>query len=44
MVVEMVLATDMKQHCHILSRFQSKLQVVPVLQQYLSTLTFCCID
>eukprot|EP00891_Asterochloris_glomerata_P000667 jgi/Astpho2/667/e_gw1.00013.90.1_t len=29
MVIEMVLATDMKQHCLILSRFQSKLQVGP---------------
>ena len=40
MVIEMVLATDMKQHCLILSRFQSKLQVGPVLQQDLSSLSF----
>ena len=36
MVIEMVLATDMKQHCLILSRFQSKLQVG---QQDLSSLS-----
>lgn len=39
MVIEMVLATDMKQHCLILSRFQSKLQVGPVMQQDLSSLS-----
>ena len=44
MVIEMVLATDMKQHCLILSRFQSKLQVGPVLQQDLSSLSFTQIE